>query len=111
MQVPTVTAAVRRDGTSPAEAQANSLLQCTANDVAHNALSPASTPPVCDQLLVGPHDVVPRMKPVAVMHAGHSFYILPLSPTLPTDFRSGQDLIIPPPEAFCDPVITCHEYP
>jgi hypothetical protein len=46
------------------------------------------------------------MMPLHVVHAdsGRSFYVLPLSPTMPANFRSGRDLIIPSAAAFCDPV-------
>lgn len=46
------------------------------------------------------------MMPLHVVHAdsGRSFYVLPLSPSMPANFRSGRDLIIPSAAAFCDPV-------
>jgi hypothetical protein len=50
--------------------------------------------------------MTPGMKPVCITHAGRSFYVLPLSPMMPADFRSGRDLIIPSAEAFCNPVTT-----
>lgn len=44
------------------------------------------------------------LAPMQVTHLGRSFHILPLSSTTPVSFRSGRDLIIPPPEAFSNPI-------
>jgi hypothetical protein len=45
-----------------------------------------------------------KLVPVIITHAGKAFHVLLLSPTVPTAYRTGRDLIIPAPAAFCDPM-------